>query len=143
MSFSTFWRRVALAFALLLAAGAVIAMKALPGAEAQEPPPSATFVFGSIPVTASNGHVNLGPGTGTSDGVLGVACTGAGPRSGTARIPGMVVTELLTNSTLLRIIQPNGAVVNGNVTVNCVAEVEVTPTGTATAERLRAAAEAG
>jgi hypothetical protein len=143
MSFGMSWRRVALACVLLLAAGAVVALKALPGAEAQEPPPSATFVFSNIPVFASNGHVNLGPDTGSNDGVLGIACTGSGPRSGTARIPGMVVTELLSNSTLVRIIQPNGVVVNGEVRINCVVEVEVTPAGTATADRLRAAADAG
>jgi hypothetical protein len=141
MSFSTSWRRVALAFALLLAAGTVIAFKALPGADAQEPPPTHTFVFSNLPVTVTNGHVSLGPDTGASDGVLGVACTGSGPRSGTARIPGMVVTELLTNATLVRIIQPNGLVVNGEVRIDCVFQFDET-VGTATADRLRAAAEA-
>jgi hypothetical protein len=135
------WRRVALACVLVMAtAAAALGLGALPGAEAQEPPPEATFVFSNIPVTASNGHVDLGEGTGEVDGVLGIACTGAAPRGGTARIPAMVVTELRSTQTLLRIVQANGVTVTGSVSINCVVDVVLTPTGTATADRLRAMA---
>jgi hypothetical protein len=144
MSFSLSWRRVALACVLVIAAAGVLASWALPGAGAQEPPPSATFVFSNIPVTASTGHVNLGPGTGTVDGVLGIACTGAAPRGGTTKIPGQVVAELLSTSTRLRIVQANGIALTGSVRINCAVDVELTAAGSATADRLRAkAANAG
>lgn len=140
MSLSLSWRRVALALALLVAAAGVLASTALPSADAQEPPPSATFVFSSISITASNGHANLGPGTGTDAGVLGIACTGAAPRGGTARLPAMVITELGSTTTRLRIVQANGITVTGTVLINCVVEVVVEPGGgTAAADRLRAA----
>jgi len=137
------WRPVALVCALLLAAAGVLASWALPGADAQEPPLSATFVFSGIPITASNGYASLGPGTGTGAGVLGIACTGAAPRGGTPRVPAMVVTELQITTTRLRIIQANGVALTGSVRINCVVEVEVTLTGTAAAERLREAANVG
>jgi hypothetical protein len=143
MSFSLSWRRVAVACALLMAAAAAFAFRSSPDADAQEPPLSATFVFSSIPVTPSNGQASLGAGTGTNDGVLGIACTGAAPRGGTPRIPGQVVTQLGSTATLLRVIQYNGVMVTGNVLINCVIEVEVTPEGTRTVERLREAATAG
>jgi hypothetical protein len=143
MSFSLSWRRVAVACALLMAAAAVFAFSSSPDADAQEPPASATFVFSGIPVTPSNGHANLGAGTGTNDGFLGVACTGAAPRGGTTRIPGQVVTELGSTTTFLRVIQFNGVMVTGSVLINCVIEVEVTPVGTSAVERLREAATAG
>src|SRR5262245_15786868 len=111
MSFRLSWRRVAVACALLMAAAAVFAFRSSPDADAQEPPASATFVVGSIPVTASNGHPSLGACTGFNDGVLGVACTGAAPRGGTNRIPGQVVSELGSTATLLRVIQFNGVMV--------------------------------
>jgi hypothetical protein len=143
MSFSLSWRRVAVACALLMAAAAVFAFRPSPDADAQEPPVSATFVFSSIPITPSNGHASLGAGTGTNDGVLGIACTGAAPRGGTTRIPGQVVTQLGSTATLLRVIQFNGVMVTGSVFINCVVEVEVTPLGTGAVERLREAATVG
>jgi|Tabmets5t2r1_1033131.scaffolds.fasta_scaffold63214_1 hypothetical protein len=143
MSFSLSWRRVAVACTLLVAAAAVFAFRGSPDADAQEPPVSATFVLSSIPVTASNGHASLGAGSGTNDGVLGIACTGAAPRGGTTRIPGQVVTQLGSTATLLRVIQFNGVMVTGSVLINCVIEVEVTPVGTSAVERLREAATAG
>jgi hypothetical protein len=143
MSVSLSSRRIALVCVLFMAAAAVLALRALPGADAQEPPPPETFVFSGIQVTATNGHASLGPGTGFDSGVLGIACTGASPRGGTPRVPGMVVTELLETATRLRIVQANAAALTGTVLVNCVVEFEPTPLGAATADRLRAAETAG
>jgi hypothetical protein len=143
MSFSLSWRRVAVACALLMAAAAVFAFRSSPDADAQEPPASATFVFSGILVTPSNGHASLGAGTGTNDGVLGIACSGAAPRGGTPRIPGQVVTELGSTATVLRVIQYNGVMVTGSVLINCAVEFELTPLGTRAVERLREAATVG
>ncbi|HKA84496.1 MAG TPA: hypothetical protein VKD21_11565 [Acidimicrobiales bacterium] len=138
MAFNLTWRRVALACVLVMAAAAVLALRSSPGADAQEPA-SATFVFSGIDVSPSNGHANLGAGTGSDAGTLGVACTGAAPRSGT-RIVGQVVTQLLPSATVLRILRNDGAAITGAVQVNCVVELEVTPTGTRAAERFKALA---
>jgi hypothetical protein len=54
-----------------------------------------------------------------------------------------VVTQLSSTATLVRVIQFNGVMVTGNVLINCVVEVEVTPAGTGAVERLRKAATAG
>lgn len=141
MSFSLPWRRLAVACALLTAAAAILTLKtALPGAEAQEPT-SQTFVFSSIPVTASNGNASLGADTGTDAGVLGIACTGAAPRSGSPNIPGQVVTQLTAVDTRLRIMRNDGVPLNATVRINCAVElITSTAAGNATAERLKDAA---
>jgi hypothetical protein len=134
MSFSLSWRRVALACVLVMAVAAVLALRSSPNAEAQEQF-SATFVFSSIPITASNGFASLGAGTGTNAGVLGSACTGAAPRSGTM-IPGQVVTTLSSTATLMRIIRNDGAAITGTVFINCVMEFGSIGQGEAAADRL-------
>lgn len=140
MSFSMPWRRLAVACALLTAAAAILTLRAaLPGAEAQEPT-SVTFVFSSIPITPSNGFASLGPDTGTDAGVLGIACTGAAPRSGSPNIPGQVVTQLTNTDTRLRIMRNDGVPLSATVRVNCAVEVIESAEGTATAERLKDAA---
>jgi hypothetical protein len=142
MSFILSWRRVALACALLMAAAGVLALRAaLPGADAQVPP-TATFVGSGFSVTPSNGFATLGAGSGSNFGVLGIACTRAVPRGGN-RIPGQVVTELRPDLTYLRIMRNDGLAITGTVQLNCVIEVEATPLGTQTAERLKEAANAG
>ena len=137
MSFSLSWRRVAVACVLVMAAAAVLALRSSPNADAQEPT-SATFVFSSIPITASNGFASLGAGTGTNAGVLGSACTGAAPRSGTS-IPGQVVTQLSSTATLLRIMRNTGTAITGTVHINCVIEFGSIAQGEAAADRLGAA----
>jgi hypothetical protein len=127
-----------LVVAILVAAVAgVLGAAAMPRADAQEPP-VATGVISNFPVTATNGFSNLPEFSGSGDGVLGVACTGATPRSGNL-IPGQVVTELRTDLTYLRIIRNDGAAITGTVRINCVLEVEATPEGTAALERLQQA----
>jgi hypothetical protein len=100
------------------------------------PKGSSPGVISNFPVTATNGFSNLPEFSGSGDGVLGVACTGATPRSGNL-IPGQVVTELRTDLTYLRIIRNDGAAITGTVRINCVLEVEATPEGTAALERLQ------
>jgi hypothetical protein len=142
MSFILSWRRVVLACLLLIAAAGVVgAWRSSPGADAQEPPGSFTVITNGILITASNGHATLP--VGINDGIFGITCTGSAPRGGTPRIPGQVVTEVTVNDTLLRIIQYNGVMVTGTVRINCVIEVQATPEGAATADRLREAATAG
>jgi hypothetical protein len=134
------WRRVVAVFVLLLAVAGVVAASSLPGADAQEPG-SSTFVFSNIPVTASNGNVVLAT-LGQVDGVLGIACTGASPRSGTL-IPGQVVTELTVNDARLRVIRNDGAAITGTVRINCVIEFGSAGQGQAAADRLGVARDAG
>jgi hypothetical protein len=138
MSFILSWRRVALACVLLIVAAGVVAVRSQPDADAQPTPGSHTVITNGILITASNGHATLP--TGTDDGVFGLTCTGAAPLGGTARVPGMVITNFGVNDTQLRIIQANGALVNGTVRINCVIEVDLTPAGEAAVEQLRAAA---
>ena len=136
-------RWIALAVGLLMAAAAgAVAVSTIPSASAQEPLEQ-TFVFSGIPVTASNGFANLGAGSGTADGVLGAACTGATPISGSANVPAQVVTELQATQTAMRILRSNGATITGNVRVNCVLDLLVTEEANATIERLKQAATAG
>jgi hypothetical protein len=141
MSFILSWRRVALAFLLLIVAAGVVAVRSQPDADAQPQPGSATFITNGILVTATNGHATLP--TGVDDGVFGLMCTGAAPVGGTARVPGMVITNFGVTETQLRIIQANGGLVNGTVRINCAIEVDLTPQGEAALERLRAAADGG
>ena len=141
MSFILSWRRVVAASVLLMAVAGLVASRSLPGADAQQQPGSQTVITTGIPVTASNGFATLPMGT--DDGVFGVACTGASPLGGTSRIPAMVVTQFGVDDTRLRIVQANGVTVTGTVRVNCVIEVDLTPEGAATVDRLRAAASTG
>ncbi len=101
---------------------------------AQAQVPTATVVLSNFPVLATNGHSNLPEFSGSGDGVVGAACTGARPRTGT-NIPAQVVTELRPDLTYMRILHNNGTPLNGTVRVNCVLEVEVTEPA---ASRLRA-----
>ena len=143
MSFTLSKRWIALAVGLLLAAAAgTFAAASLPSASAQEPLEQ-TFVFSGIPVTASNGFASLGPGTGFDDGVLGAACTGASPLSGSPNVPGQVVTELRGTQTQLRILHTNGATMNGTVLVNCALDFDISGGAGATIERLKQAATFG
>ena len=141
MSFILSWRRIALACVLLIVAVGIVVWRSSPGADAQQPPGSATFVSSGILVTASNGFASLPAGS--NDGVFGMACTGDAPLSGTAKIPGQVVTHFGVNDTQLRIVQTNGVALTGTVRLSCVIEVDLTPEGAATMDRLRAAAGAG
>jgi hypothetical protein len=136
-------RWIALAVGLLMAAAAgAVAVAAMPSASAQEPA-SQVFVFSSIPVSASNGFASLGAGSGTNDGVLGAACTGASPLGGSANVPAQVVTELRGTQTALRILRSNGTTINGTVFVNCALDFLVSAEGNATIERLKQAATVG
>jgi hypothetical protein len=144
MSASLTKRWIALVVGLLMAAAAgAVAVAAMPSAGAQVPA-SETLVFSGIPVTASNGFVALGAGTGANDGVLGVACTGASPLGGSANVPAQVVTQLGSAQTQLRILRSNGTTISGNVSVNCVVEFDLTvAAANGTIERLKEAATAG
>jgi hypothetical protein len=91
---------------------------------AQAQVPTVTVVLSNFEVFVSNGHTNLPEGSGSADGVVGAACTGARPRTG-ANIPAQVVTELRSDLTYMRILRNNGLALNATVLVNCVLEVEV------------------
>jgi hypothetical protein len=103
----------------LLVAGVLLASSLRPaGAQA------ATEVFlshGSI--TLSNGHGNLGPGTGSQDGIFEAQCSGRDPRGG-PNMPVDVVTELTTTTVLLRILNQSGTAITGTVTINCTFQAE-------------------
>jgi hypothetical protein len=136
-------RWIALAVGLLMAAAAgAVAVAAMPSASAQEPE-SQVFVFSSLPVTASNGFASLGAGSGTNDGVLGAACTGASPLGGSSNVPAQVVTQLGATQTQLRILRSTGATINGTVFVNCSLDFDLSGAANATIERLKQAATAG
>jgi hypothetical protein len=138
MSVILSWRRL-VATAVVAALAGTLLVGALSRADAQEPPPTVVSVLSNFPVTVSNGFSNLPEFSGSGDGVVGVACTGATPRSGTPNIPGQVVTELRSDLTYLRIIRPNGQALTGNVRINCVFEVVEGAEGAATVDRLQAA----
>jgi hypothetical protein len=144
MPVSQSWRRPVVAAILLatLAFSLTVARGALPGADAQEPPPTSTGVISGLPVLATNGFSNLPEFSGSGDGVLGVACTGASPLGGSANVPAQVVTELRTDLTYLRILRTNGTAITGTVRINCVLEVDATPEGASSLQRLQDAAEA-
>jgi hypothetical protein len=134
------WRRVALACVLLMAAAAIVALRSSPSVDAQSTG-SATFVFSNIVVVPSSGHVVLAD-LGQVDGVVGIACTGAVPRTGTS-IPGQVVTQLTLSDTRLRIMRNTGTAITGTVRINCVIEFSSIAEGQAAADRLGVAANAG
>ena len=116
-------RRLAvLALGLALAALAATLVVNRPG-QAGAQAATATGVISNLQVLASNGHSNLPEFSGSADGVLGVACTGAAPRIG-PNIPAQVVTELRSDLTYLRSLHNNGTPLNGTVRINCVLEVE-------------------
>jgi hypothetical protein len=94
---------------------------------AQAQVPTTVGVLSNFAVLASNGNSNLPEFSGSGDGVVGVACTGAVPRSG-PNIPAQVVTELRPDLTYLRILHNDGRPMNGTVLINCVVEAEVQET---------------
>jgi hypothetical protein len=102
-----------------LAASLAISRPRSAGAQAA----TATGVISNLPVLATNGNSNLPEFSGSNDGVLGVACTGASPRGG-PNIPAQVVTQLRPDLTYLRILHNTGTPLNGTVRINCVLEVE-------------------
>ena len=119
--------RSAIVPALLLVAAFAAAVALIGARDAKAQVAIQTVVFSGIQVTASNGNVDLGPGTGGNDGTVGAACTGARPRSG-PNIPVGVVTELTAASTRLRVLNQSGRPITGTVFVNCVVEGPVEPT---------------
>jgi hypothetical protein len=116
---------VALTLLLVAALAAAVALLGARNADAQVA--TQTAVISNIEVLPSNGHVDLGPGTGENDGTLGVACTGAVPRGG-PNIPVGVVTELTATSTRLRVINQAGRAITVAVRVNCTVELVAEPT---------------
>jgi hypothetical protein len=137
MSFILSWRRVAVACALLAVAASVVAVRALPGADAQQPQ-TETFVVSELSIAPNNGFTTF-PFFGFNQGIDGVACTGASPLGGTARIPGQVVTQRRANDTQLRVVQTNGQAVTGQVTINCAITMQITPEAEAALEQLKSA----
>lgn len=135
------WRRVVSVFVLLVAVAGLVAARSLPGADAQQPGGSSTFVFSNLLVTPSSGHVVIAD-LGEVDGVLGIACTGAVPRVG-MMIPGQVVTQLTFVDTRLRIMRNDGQAISGTVRINCVIEFGSIGAGQAAADRLGVARNAG
>jgi hypothetical protein len=112
--------------------GLVVAATLTSGAGAQTA--VETLVISDLTVVPNNGHVTFPPSSGGDAGTLGVACTGARPRSG-ANIPGQVVTTLDSDATRLRVIRNTGTAISGvSVAVNCVVQVEV---GSAAESRFR------
>ena len=97
-----------------------------------------TTVLSNLPVLVTNGFSNLPEFSGSADGVVGAACTGASPQSG-PNIPAQVITQLRPDLTHLRILHNNGTPLNGTVRVNCVLEVQGGPALT----KLRAAVSHG
>ena len=89
-------------------------------------------------VNATRQGSNLPEFSGSGDGVVGAACTGAVPRSGN-QIPGQVVTELRPDLTYLRIMRNDGRAITGTVRINCVLEVLDAPAGNAALGRLQQA----
>jgi hypothetical protein len=137
MSLSVSWRSCVIgtgALAAVVAGG--LAVSVLPAADAQQPPLTATGVASNILVSVTNGNSNLPEFSGSGDGVVGVACTGANPRTG-PNIPAQVITTLRTDLTYLRILHNTGTPLTGDARINCVLEVEATPQGSATLQRLQ------
>jgi len=132
-------RRGALAAVLaVLTLTAALLAGSLRSAGAQQEPQTATGVISNLLVPVTNGFSNLPEGSGAGDGVVGVTCTGASPRSG-VNIPAQVVTQLQQDFTFLRILRNNGTPLNGDVRINCALEVTV-PAGQQTLARLQALA---
>ena len=141
MSLNLSWRSCVIAVAVLTAALAGgIAVSVLPAADAQTTT-HLTSVLSNFSVGAINGYSNLPEFSGSGDGVRGVACTGAAPRTG-PDIPAQVVTTLRTDLTYLRILHNNGTPLTGSVLINCVFDVLPTAEGSATMQRLQEASTA-
>jgi hypothetical protein len=136
------WRRIALVLAPLIAAAAIVALRSSSGVDAAQPAGSSTFVFSNILATPTDGHFVLAD-LGQVDGVLGIACTGAVPRTG-GNIVGQVVTQLGLSDTRLRIMRNTGTAISGTtVRINCVIEFSSLAEGQAAADRLGVATNAG
>jgi hypothetical protein len=135
------WRRIALVLALVIAAAAIVALRSSSGVDAAQPAGSSTFVFSNILATPTDGHFVLAD-LGQVDGVVGIACTGAVPRTG-GSIVGQVVTQLGLSDTRLRIMRNTGTAISGTVRINCVIEFSSIAEGQAAAERLGVATNAG
>ena len=118
--------RPAVALALLLVAALAAAVAVVGARNAKAQAATQTIVISNIDVLPSNGHVDLGPGTGENDGTLGAACTGAAPRGG-PNIPVGVVTELTATSTRLRVLNQAGRAITVAVRVNCAVELVTEP----------------
>jgi hypothetical protein len=116
---------VALTLLLVTALAAAVALVGARNAGAQVA--TQTTVISNIDVLPSNGHVDLGAGTGENDGTVGAACTGAWPRAG-SNIPVGVVTELTATSTRLRVTNQAGRAIGVAIRVNCTVEVVAEPT---------------
>jgi hypothetical protein len=119
--------RPTIALALLLVAGLAAAVALVGARNAKAQVATQTSVFSDVDVIPVNGSVDLGPDSGINAGTLGVACTGARPRSG-GNIPVGVVTELTATSTRLRVLNQSGRAINVAVRLNCVVELVVEPT---------------
>jgi hypothetical protein len=118
--------RPAIALTILLVAGLAAAVALIGARDAKAQVATQTSVFSNISVLPVNGNVDFGPGSGEDAGTLGVACTGARPRSG-GNIPVGVVTELTATSTRLRVLNQSGSGINVAIRVNCVVEGPVEP----------------
>jgi hypothetical protein len=119
--------RPAIGLTLLLVAALAAAVALVGARNAKAQVATQTIVISNIDVVPSNGHVDLGPGTGGNDGTVGAACTGASPRGG-PNIPVGVVTELTATSTMLRVLNQAGRAINVAVRVNCTVELVAEPT---------------
>jgi hypothetical protein len=128
------WRRIALALGLLIAAASIVALRSSSGVDAAQPAGSSTFVFSNILATPTDGHFVIAD-LGQVDGVLGIACTGAVPRTG-GNIVGQVVTQLGLSDSRLRIMRNTGTAISGTVRINCVVEFGSIAEGQAAADRL-------
>lgn len=141
MSFILSWRRIAAACVVLAAAAGFVALRSSAGVDAAQPVGPSTFVFSNLLRTPSSGHLVM-PELGEVDGVAGVACTGAVPRTGNM-IPGQVVTQLGLTDTRLRIMRNDGTAISGTVRINCVIEFSSIPDAQAAAEQLGVTANVG
>jgi hypothetical protein len=130
---STTLRRgsIVVAAALLATALVLAALAFRPGPAGAQVSGEVTNVFNGLQVSALNGFVNLGPGTGSDDGVVGVSCAGETPQGG-PEIPASVVTQLTPTATMLRILHGNGTALTGPVTIVCT--VDFGPATTAAAK---------
>jgi len=123
MSLGLARRRLSLLAAGLAVVALLVALAIAWPRSAQAQTTTTTGVISNVPVLVTNGFSNLPEFSGSNDGVVGVACTGASPLSG-PNIPAQVVTQLRPDLTHLRILHNNGTPLNGTVRVNCVLEVQ-------------------
>jgi hypothetical protein len=114
--------RPVVALTLLLVAALAVAVALVGARDAKAQVATQTIVISNIDVLPSNGHVDLGPGTGENDGTIGAACTGAAPLGG-PNIPVGVATELTATSTKLRVTNQLGRAITVAVRINCTVEL--------------------